>query len=695
MKKNILLLFLAYIQFIFPNLTKAQWKHIDIPVGQFAHYENIEQIAFSGKNIFAGTISTGMYISNNCGNNWERIESIFKYDRTRVIESFGNKVYVAAFNGEIYRSTDNGDTWNFFYHQKFVNLIYCSNNIIFVGTINNGVYRSTDDGNKWTKIEGSLRNKQVNGIIGLENKYYACTNEGVFVSENNGESWVNFNNSLGNKDVKAIAALGPDLFVSCGGTDVFISTNEGLNWELINEGLTCRDAEAFAISDMDVYLYTKNEGIFKLSNTKKSWIKVNSPEQILTLNFADGRLFAGTKNGIYISENSGLNWTQKSFGLDRLCVSSFAQFGSDLYLCSGNGVYHSTDIGESWREINNGLTADQINSIVKLGENLFAGTEMGVFRLNNYSTSWEALTNGLPKINVSALATTDNKLMAGTWGMGIYISSDNGETWDSTSNEGLDVLNIYSLTCTDSIIYAGTYGYNNFFGGLFRSNNYGKSWEKINTGYFNPRAVRSVEVSGSNLFAGSCFTGGIYFSTDNGASWVSKDLSNAGIMDIAISGSNVFAGTLKQKLYISTDYGNTWINDDELPNTEIMSVVVMDGYILAGTWGEGVWKRQLTELITNKDNELVKAPINYELSQNYPNPFNPTTTISFALPEKSFVSIKIFDVLGKEVKNLVEGEFQAGSYQKEWTALGYSSGVYLYRMKAGQFCETRKLLLLK
>jgi hypothetical protein len=85
----------------------------------------------------------------------------------------------------------------------------------------------------------------------------------------------------------------------------------------------------------------------------------------------------------------------------------------------------------------------------------------------------------------------------------------------------------------------------------------------------------------------------------------------------------------------------------------------------------------------------------YTLFQNYPNPFNPTTTISFSLPSKSFVTLKMFDVLGKEVASIVSEEMSQGSYSMQWNASNMPSGVYFYRLQAGSFTETRKLVLLR
>jgi outer membrane protein assembly factor BamB len=100
---------------------------------------------------------------------------------------------------------------------------------------------------------------------------------------------------------------------------------------------------------------------------------------------------------------------------------------------------------------------------------------------------------------------------------------------------------------------------------------------------------------------------------------------------------------------------------------------------------------------TNVDmvDSKLEIPEIYTLFQNYPNPFNPTTTISFKLPVKSFVSLKIFNPLGKEVSVLLSKELAPGTYSQQWNATGLPSGAYFYRLQAGIFVETKKLILLR
>gem|GEM_PF-3222923 len=106
---------------------------------------------------------------------------------------------------------------------------------------------------------------------------------------------------------------------------------------------------------------------------------------------------------------------------------------------------------------------------------------------------------------------------------------------------------------------------------------------------------------------------------------------------------------------------------------------------------EWLW---LTNATGAKEVEII-APIVFALNQNYPNPFNPSTTIKYSVPKAGLITIKVYDVLGKEIYTLVNGEKSVGNYSIEFDGSKFSSGIYFYRMQAGSYIETKKLILLK
>jgi len=156
---------------------------------------------------------------------------------------------------------------------------------------------------------------------------------------------------------------------------------------------------------------------------------------------------------------------------------------------------------------------------------------------------------------------------------------------------------------------------------------------------------------------------------------------------------------------------------DGLPQIKIQHSVLANGgatiannnFRLQGTVGQpliglvgsaseslnaGFW--YLTEgLLLSVEQTSNDVPLAYRVDQNYPNPFNPTTTIEFALPENSNVTLKLFDILGRNIATLVDDKLQPGVYKVVLDTKNLSSGVYFYRLWADKFVQQRKLILIK
>ena len=109
-------------------------------------------------------------------------------------------------------------------------------------------------------------------------------------------------------------------------------------------------------------------------------------------------------------------------------------------------------------------------------------------------------------------------------------------------------------------------------------------------------------------------------------------------------------------------------------------------------WSDSLAFHIYVTAISDEKNSL---PDKYALNQNYPNPFNPTTTINYQIPELSIVTIKVYDVLGNEILTLVNEEKPAAYYEIEFNALSLASGIYFYKLQAGYFVETKKMILLR
>ena len=240
-------------------------------------------------------------------------------------------------------------------------------------------------------------------------------------------------------------------------------------------------------------------------------------------------------------------------------------------------------------------------------------------------------------------------------------------------------------------IYAGARN------GVSRSTDNGESWEIINNEMGNT-AIWALSINSyGDIFAGGSYSG-IYRSTNNGDNWI--QLLNAYITSLAInSKDDIFAGSYDQGIFSSTDNGENWIQiNDGLTSSSVLSLTVNNiGYVFAAT-DSGVFRsiHSTTPIIVN-DNT---SNIDFRLYQNYPNPFNPSTQINFYIPEPGLVSVKIYDILGSEVKTLINEYRNTGRYEVTWrgdnnVGKKISSGIYFYTLTSGDFVQTKKMLLIQ
>ena len=178
--------------------------------------------------------------------------------------------------------------------------------------------------------------------------------------------------------------------------------------------------------------------------------------------------------------------------------------------------------------------------------------------------------------------------------------------------------------------------------------------------------------------------GGVDIKTDKNYAYLTNNTTFT-VIDI----SNADTGKI---IYSANDY----INPNTPGSGTFYSVTAFSGIVLTGYLGVTIFKNNLITEITSSN----PTPSNFELFQNYPNPFNPETVISYQLSVVSYVTLKIYDILGRGVETLVKGVQKAGNYLVKFNASKFSSGVYLYRLESAGFdgkryISTKKMVLLK
>jgi hypothetical protein len=233
-------------------------------------------------------------------------------------------------------------------------------------------------------------------------------------------------------------------------------------------------------------------------------------------------------------------------------------------------------------------------------------------------------------------------------------------------------------------------------GTILHTTNAGTTWTSQTSGTTNPLTGISFADANTGTAVGSVM-GQILRTTNGGATWTSQtsgttnSLYGVSFTDVSTGTVVGFSGTILR----TTNGGATWTSQSSgtnplqgvyFTNASTGTAVGAAGTILHTTTGGITWVQE------DLNGQI---PGTIVLEQNYPNPFNPATTISFSLSAKSLVSLKVFDLLGREVSLILSEELPAGKYSQQWSATGLSSGVYFYRLQSGSFGQTMRLVLLK
>jgi photosystem II stability/assembly factor-like uncharacterized protein len=370
-------------------------------------------------------------------------------------------------------------------------------------------------------------------------------------------------------------------------------------------------------------------------------------------------IFAGTNTGAYRSTDNGVSWEQ----INSNFTYCFAARGADIVASTPTGVMLSMNNGNTWKDVAPPFPAYFVTAVALIDTNIFAGTlQNGVFRSTYSGTSWTPVDSGLVDFQylITALTASGTKLFAGT-ASGLCLSTNMGNNWSTLAGTGISPLqHINCVTANGSTIFVGMPS------AMVRSTDSGTSWQDDNYGFTNDSSgfrasMFSVAVSQSYTFAGT--TAGVFLSTDNGGIWTAASMGLPDyprqVFSVTANNSTVFAGTANG-VFVSTNNGTSW-------------------------------RSTITGIAGRKE----VSPVGFGLEQNYPNPFNPSTTIRYSLPVKSHVTLTVFNTLGQQVATLVNEGEDAGYHQVRFDGSGLASGVYFYRLQAGTYVETKKLLLLR
>lgn len=649
-------------------------------------YSNIYTYHFINEN--TGWIiedGSSLYKTTNSGANWNLISGNFINNCSEIVFlnenlgiAIGNEVYPPMYGtkGEILSTTNGGINWNLFSDTTLIDL------------------RSIE------YLNPNL------AIVLSRTATYPFDTTVFIVSTNQGQSW---NKEYFNEEMPI------DLHLLDDSTYFFLSfynalktTDAGANWQYMT--LFHRYPQYYNIG-----FWNMNTGIVTSENNKIELTTNSGMDWTFNLFFAtippcyqlslleDGRAVMTGKYGTVIKTTDyGTNWETDTYTASWNRLTTVRKIDENKILSVGvdGTILLSTNKGANWVNRNWNPSSD-LHAIEFINSSTgFTGGQNGlILKTTNSGNNWYSLNSGTSNLLYDIEFINSNTgYTAGQYG-NLYKTTNGGNNWILDHNFGISSLFEINFI-NESTGFLGTWGRT-----IYRTTNGGSNWTTHQ--YTGPTSdVRKIHFFDSMNGIAMTFHGQILRTTNSGENWIYETtLISPFFFDMKFVNQNtgyILAGKYTDNenpyYFKTTDGGINWdtnfiglesnllLNGVEFLNDSIGVIVGAEGTIFrTTTGGETINIQAITSEI----------PSEFTLYQNYPNPFNPITKIKFAIPKVSNVKISIYDILGRKVTSLINQKLQSGTYETQWNAGGFASGVYFYSLEAEGYKETRKMLLVK
>jgi photosystem II stability/assembly factor-like uncharacterized protein len=379
-------------------------------------------------------------------------------------------------------------------------------------------------------------------------------------------------------------------------------------------------------------------------------------------------------DSLYLTTDGGNSWFTRPLP-SNLSISDISIKGSEkIWFCTWNGkIYNTTDGGFNWQLQFYDTSMTKFMNYLEMFDDM-NGMAMGDAPAEDKPALFLRTTDG----GMNWISQNDSELI-GLW---------SGDLWRRVDFVNINVGYFYTFQAYPPTIY--------------KTINGGNNWQVVSD------TIQSyvLKAYDENIFLAEGTYGIISRTLDGGQTWESNQWS---FMDWALdieyipgNPSNVWC--VSTSMAFSSDTGKTWVNEYNLQSEIIYDIVFTNqdnGWLYTG--GGGILRHiyRTTNgghgglIVSVDDSKRDSGPVRFSLEQNYPNPFNPSTKIKYQISELSFVTLKVYDVLGSEIVPLVNEEKSMGSYTVDFNAEQLPSGIYFYRLQTPNFTQTKKMILLK
>jgi len=627
-------------------------------------------------------------------------------------------------------------------------------NIVHAVTVD-GYYRSTNAGSSWTRIFSNQYCYDLAIDPSNNNNVYVTYHGGMRKSTNAGASFVNIGvngsgfpqNEVGRISITVCQANPTTLYtgVELDSNDsmlgVFKSTNSGANWFDVSPDTNVLGGQgnydnviAACPTNSNIVLFGGIR-MWRTTDGGSNWVRNLSAEihadQHAIVWKNGNEVYAGNDGGLCYSTNAGLNWVSNTniFPITQFVNLSVGENNTNVMAGGSrdNGMCVTTNGGLLWTQTlagdGSGVAIDPLNANrIFMTSGAYSGTYAWKrFTSVDYGMNWTEVTDPVfdPAKTSYTKMRCDKNVPARFYtnlGPHIYRTTNNGVSWaklNASPFPDSSILN-FSVSQNGGLVYVCLNATPPVAGTKLRVYDNGV-WQERSTGLPAGQNVRTVGVHPYNINDVYALMNGvgtpnqkIYKSTNQGVTWsnITGNIPDVPLSDIVVHPNNpnkLFLGT-QLGCYRSTNGGTNWHRwNNGMPDaTVITELSYIDSanagkfYIVAATYGRGIIIREAGGDDPNGIQPLGgNIPAVYSLNQNYPNPFNPVTNIKFGLPKAGFTKIVVYDINGREVKSLLQQSLAAGYYNIDFNSNGLASGVYFYRITAGDFNDVKKMMLVK
>jgi photosystem II stability/assembly factor-like uncharacterized protein len=653
------------------------------------------------------------------------------------VYAVNNRAYTVGGAGAVFISTNAGTTWtNYGIGGASLNSVYFADENTGWAVGDGGrVVKSINGGASWN-VQTSGTSQNLNGVKFINsNTGYACGNNGtVIYTTNGGTSWLSYSTGT-TKNLLSIDAVSPNIVAT--GADGIIAVYNGSSWSVIDyKSVIKPDVRSVAMITSTAFYTCGGGGFINFtSNFGASRTYQANPMQgyLSDIYFFDanrGWAVANDNRAILRTTNGGNTWQfQTGVTVNKTLVrvqNTSGNIGNPfclhpknkdgVFILAGSTLYRSLNKGDNWVQLAASIPGGTCHSfyVNALDTNLMMaakGTSGGrIIGSTNYGVSWYDIINPINLTSYGMPLEQDpndpNTVYLGPDNLPLRKSTNWGANWQTLS--GGEAGGIFRSPCdiiiqyeNPNVIIVGDGVTGSGSGKVWKSIDGGLNWSLINTVTGSEIPMIAQTSLNLNLIYHSTWSSGSFWKSLNMGSNFSNLNQSGSLWATDIAKDDPTAVTYDQygtNTYLSLDEGATF---QMIPATSspAAGVCFMDKATLLYQHGSGVDKLVITYNVTpivSAGNNNSEIPSQFGLSQNYPNPFNPSTQIKYDVPKASFITIKVFDILGKEAAIVFNGFLNPSTYTAQFDASKLSAGIYFYTLYAdGVKIDTKKMILVK